>query len=158
MVDSQTDLWPLIDLEVIQGYQLNRWRNFNSFIIPKVFVAEMEGEVFNCTSRNIHNFTQKDIEKIHRTWEPTPDHYNKLDLRSFLQDQDIEEVQMEDAQDDQEPQPGGSSGNNYKSGGGGREVRIPGLRRQLDMIRNNRIIDDDDGLKAWRRRRTRLWF
>ena len=89
--------------------------------------------MFTCTTRNIHNFSQKDIEKIHLNWEPTPNHYNKLDLRSFLQDQDIEEVQMEDAEEEQPKAGCSSSSNNDEKG----EVRISGLRRQLEAIRKS---------------------
>ena len=35
-------------------------------------------------------------------WDSTPDHFNKLDLRGFLQDKEITQVEMEDAANDDE--------------------------------------------------------
>ncbi len=29
-------------------------------------------------------------------WDPTPSHFNQLDLRGFLQDKEIDQVEMED--------------------------------------------------------------
>ena len=36
-----------------------------------------------------------------KKWDDTPDHFNKLDLRGFLQDSEITQVEMEDAEPDQ---------------------------------------------------------
>ena len=51
-----------------------------------------------CAARNIHGRTEAEIRKLHANWEPTPPHYNRLDLRGFLQDKEIEQVDMEDVQ------------------------------------------------------------
>ncbi len=47
--------------------------------------------------RNVHNRSESDIKSLFANWEETPGHYNKLDFRGFLQDQEIEEVTMEEA-------------------------------------------------------------
>ena len=55
-------------------------------------------------SRNIHKWTEPDLKKLVKDWESTPEHFNKLDLRGFLQDKEITQVEMEDAEPDpQEP-------------------------------------------------------
>jgi hypothetical protein len=35
-----------------------------------------------------------------KEWNKTPSHYNKLDLRFFLQDKEINQVEMEDVEQD----------------------------------------------------------
>ena len=51
-------------------------------------------------SRNIHKWTEPDLKKFVKDWESTPEHFNKLDLRGFLQDKEITQVEMEDAEPD----------------------------------------------------------
>ena len=51
-------------------------------------------------TRNIHGWTEDALRKLNTKWESTPDHYNKLDLRGFLQDKEITQVEMEDAEPD----------------------------------------------------------
>ena len=55
-----------------------------------------------CASRNVHGRIEKDIQSIHRGWEPTPSHFNKVDFSSFLQDKEIDHVEMADAEDDED--------------------------------------------------------
>ena len=47
-------------------------------------------------TRNVHGWKEDAIRKISKAWDRTPDHYNKLDLRGFLQDKEINQVEMED--------------------------------------------------------------
>ena len=56
-------------------------------------------------TRNIHAWTEDALRKLDSKWESTPDHYNKLDLRGFLQDKEITQVEMEDAEPDPQDDP-----------------------------------------------------
>ena len=56
-------------------------------------------------SRNIHKWTEPDLKKLVKDWESTPEHFNKLDLRGFLQDKEITQVEMEDAEPDPQVPP-----------------------------------------------------
>ncbi|GFS08763.1 YLP motif-containing protein 1, partial [Elysia marginata] len=62
----------------------------------QVYVGELNVDVATCIQRNIHNWTEWDIEKVKSNWEPLPNHYIRLDLRWLLQDDSIDEVEMED--------------------------------------------------------------
>ncbi|CAM8912691.1 unnamed protein product [Rhodiola kirilowii] len=53
-----------------------------------------------CAARNVHNFTQDDIEKMAGDWEDAPSLYLQLDVKSLfhednLKETDIEEVDMD---------------------------------------------------------------
>ena len=50
-----------------------------------------------CATRNTHGRSEKEIQSLYRSWEPTPAHFNKVDFSSFLQDKAIEHVEMKDA-------------------------------------------------------------
>ena len=62
----------------------------------QVYIGEMGGEVGTCASRNVHKRSEKEVGELHRGWEPTPDHFNKVDFSGFLQDKAIQQVEMED--------------------------------------------------------------
>ncbi|RUS76519.1 hypothetical protein EGW08_015712 [Elysia chlorotica] len=62
----------------------------------QVYVGELSVDTSTCIQRNIHNWTEWDIEKVKSNWEPLPNHYIRLDLRWLLQDDSIDEVEMED--------------------------------------------------------------
>ena len=64
----------------------------------QVYVAEVECDPSVCIARNVHKRTSAEIQELAQNWEPTPAHYNKLDLRGFLQSEEIENVDMEDAE------------------------------------------------------------
>ena len=59
----------------------------------------MEMDVQICLKRNIHNRSEDEINRIVDYFEPTPKHHQILDISSLVQEQSIEEVQMEDAQE-----------------------------------------------------------
>ena len=61
----------------------------------------MECDIGVAASRNIHDWKEDSIRKLSKKWDRTPDHFNKLDLRGFLQDSEITQVEMEDAEPDQ---------------------------------------------------------
>ncbi|XP_062406105.1 YLP motif-containing protein 1 isoform X2 [Sardina pilchardus] len=62
----------------------------------EVYVAEITADNQTCAKRNIHGRKTKDISKMASSWETTPRHMVRLDIRSLLQDAAIEEVEMED--------------------------------------------------------------
>lgn len=57
-----------------------------------MYIAEVEESVENCVKRNIHRRTKEQIIKIHRHWERTPSNLIKLDIRTLLQDEAIQDV------------------------------------------------------------------
>ena len=69
----------------------------------KVYIAEVECDVNKAVTRNIHKWKEPELKTLVKSWESTPDHFNKLDLRGFLQDKEITQVEMEDAEPDQVP-------------------------------------------------------
>ena len=68
----------------------------------QVYIAEVECDVSVATSRNIHGWCEASIKELNTEWDCTPEHFNKLDLRGFLQDKEITQVEMEDAANDEE--------------------------------------------------------
>ena len=70
----------------------------------KVYIAEVECDVSKAVTRNIHKWKEPELKTLVKSWESTPDHFNKLDLRGFLQDKEITQVEMEDAEPDQVPE------------------------------------------------------
>ena len=66
----------------------------------QVYIAEVECDVNIAVSRNIHGWKEDSLRKLSKEWNPTPEHFNKLDLRGFLQDKEITQVEMEDAEQD----------------------------------------------------------
>lgn len=42
--------------------------------------------------RNVHKRTKEEIQKISRNWERTPSQFVKLDIRTLLQDEAVQEV------------------------------------------------------------------
>merc|ERR1711862_334183 len=69
----------------------------------EVYIAEMECDIELAASRNVHDWKEDSIRKLSKQWDRTPDHFNKLDLRGFLQDKEITQVEMEDAEPDEVP-------------------------------------------------------
>ena len=66
----------------------------------QVYVVELVVEAGVCAKRNIHDRTLADLTKICSNWVKTPDHMINLDVRTLLQDDAIQEVEMEDAVDE----------------------------------------------------------
>ena len=54
-----------------------------------------------CAKRNIHERTLAELTKICSNWVKTPDHMINLDVRTLLQDDAIQEVEMEDVLDEE---------------------------------------------------------
>lgn len=70
----------------------------------EVYIAEVEVDVNQAVTRNIHGWKEEALRKLSKQWQQTPEHFNKLDLRGFLQDKEITQVEMEDAEPDEEPE------------------------------------------------------
>ena len=67
-----------------------------------------------------------------KQWDQTPNHFNKLDLLRFLQDNKITQVEMEDAEPDQtEP----NSKRNSDKTGKYRKTLISGNCEEEDEVR-----------------------
>ena len=68
-----------------------------------------------------------------KQWDRTPDHFNKLDLLGFLQDKEITQVEMEDAEPDQtEPD---SEQNSSDKTGKYRKTLVSGSYEEEDEVR-----------------------
>ena len=61
----------------------------------------MESDLSVCATRNVHGWTEEKLKNLSKNWQNTPEHFNKLDLRGFLQDKEITQVEMEDAEPDE---------------------------------------------------------
>jgi hypothetical protein len=64
----------------------------NVEILHQVYIAEVEESVETCVKRNIHHRTQDEIKKIQRNWQSTPSNYVRLDVRTLLQDEAVQDV------------------------------------------------------------------
>ncbi len=71
-----------------------------SIFNEQVYVLEIECDVARGTTQNVHKRTEAEIRLLAESWEETPAHFHKVDLRGFLQENEITEVDMEDAKDD----------------------------------------------------------
>ncbi|CAF3367553.1 unnamed protein product [Rotaria sp. Silwood1] len=63
----------------------------------QVYFVELNNDIQTCSQRNIHNRSLSDIQHIHKRWEQLPLRYEILDIRSLLQSDAIDEVEMDDA-------------------------------------------------------------
>ena len=65
-----------------------------------MYIGTVECDPGICATRNVHKRSDKDIQALHKGWEATPAHFNKVDFSSFLQDEAIEHFDMADAEND----------------------------------------------------------
>ncbi|CAF1444116.1 unnamed protein product [Adineta ricciae] len=63
----------------------------------QVYFVELNNDVNSCAQRNIHKRSSDDIRQIQKCWEQLPLRYEILDIRSLLQSDAIDEVEMDDA-------------------------------------------------------------
>ncbi|KAL6497422.1 hypothetical protein OROGR_029351 [Orobanche gracilis] len=75
-----------------------------------------------CAARNVHGFTQNEIQKMANHWEEAPSLYMKLDIKSLLhgdglEQHGIQEVDMDTEDDDYVDSPAGSEGTTIKNFG-----------------------------------------
>ncbi|XP_073048540.1 uncharacterized protein [Primulina eburnea] len=55
-----------------------------------------------CAARNVHGFTQNDIQNMAKQWEEAPSLYLKLDVRSLIHGDDLEENRIQEVDMDTE--------------------------------------------------------
>lgn len=94
----------------------------------------MECDIGIAATRNVHDWKEDSIRKLSKQWDRTPDHFNKLDLRGFLQDKEITQVEMEDAEPDAEPI-SDSDNSNSAAGNTEKTKRITGKSEEEDEVR-----------------------
>lgn len=99
----------------------------------EVYIAEIDCDIGMAASRNVHGWTEDSLKKLSKQWDRTPDHFNKLDLLGFLQDKEITQVEMEDAEPDQtEPD---SEQNSSDKTGKYRKTLVSGSYEEEDEVR-----------------------
>ncbi|CAB4005041.1 Hypothetical predicted protein, partial [Paramuricea clavata] len=89
--------FPMVILDCVND-KVDHFDHFWSIAKQKgfeVYIAEMTADANDCAKRNPHDRSLEDINKMLETWEETPAHYIRLDVRSLLQDAAITEVEME---------------------------------------------------------------
>lgn len=95
----------------------------------EVYIAEIDCDIGMAASRNVHDWKEDSLKKLSKQWDRTPDHFNKLDLLGFLQDKEITQVEMEDAEPDQtEP----NSEQNSDKTGKNRKTLVSGSYEEED--------------------------
>ncbi|KAL5186198.1 YLP motif-containing protein 1 [Glycine soja] len=55
-----------------------------------------------CAARNVHGFTQEDIEKMSKQWEEAPSLYLQLDVKSLFHGDDLKESRIQEVDMDME--------------------------------------------------------
>merc|ERR1719383_467829 len=103
----------------------------------QVYVVELVVEASVCAKRNIHDRTLADLTKICSNWVKTPDHMINLDVRTLLQDDAIQEVEMEDAVDEQ---PSSNDNNDAKNN----DDNVEGQEQRGEKGINDGEEDEDD--------------
>ncbi|GER49997.1 P-loop containing nucleoside triphosphatehydrolases superfamily protein [Striga asiatica] len=79
----------------------------------EVYLLEAEyKDPAGCAARNVHGFTQNEIHEMARRWEEAPSLYMKLDIKSLLRGDDLEEngIQEVDMDTEDDNHVGGTSG------------------------------------------------
>ncbi|KAL2321947.1 hypothetical protein Fmac_026326 [Flemingia macrophylla] len=61
-----------------------------------------------CAARNVHGFTQEDIEKMSKQWEEAPSLYLQLDVKSLFHGDDLKESRIQEVDMDMEDDMGGA--------------------------------------------------
>ena len=95
----------------------------------------MECDIGIAATRNVHKWKEDSIRKLSKQWDRTPDHFNKLDLRGFLQDKEITQVEMEDAEPDAEPISDSDNSISGSTGNAEKRKRITGKSEEEDEVR-----------------------
>ena len=86
-------------------------------------------------SRNVHGWKEDSLKKLSKQWDRTPDHFNKLDLLGFLQDKEITQVEMEDAEPDQTEPDSEKQNNSDQKTGKNRKTLVSGSYEEEDEVR-----------------------
>uniref|UniRef100_A0A7N2RBV4 Uncharacterized protein n=1 Tax=Quercus lobata TaxID=97700 RepID=A0A7N2RBV4_QUELO len=86
---------------------------FASLIAPFLLYCQSSGyEVYileatykdpaGCAARNVHGFTQDDVEKMARQWEEAPSLYLQLDVKTLFHGDDLKESGIQEVEMDME--------------------------------------------------------
>lgn len=112
-----------------------------------------------CTARNVHGFTQDDVEKMAVQWEEAPSLYLKLDVKSLFHGDDLKEGNIQEV--DMDTEDGGFDGNVSRleerehedvaasSGGDLRRDDLPKDESSLDAEGVTQIEVKDLGRSKW---------
>ncbi|CAL5327156.1 unnamed protein product [Camellia sinensis] len=79
-----------------------------------------------CAARNIHGFTQDDIQKMARKWEEASSLYLKLDIKSLFQGDDLKESGIQEV--DMDTEDGDSAGTPPRPEERNFEITVPSVR------------------------------
>ena len=66
----------------------------------QVYIADLDFDPGLCFRRNVHGRSEADINLMFSLWEKTPKEMNKLDLKTYFQEKDIDHVEMDLCDDD----------------------------------------------------------
>lgn len=80
--------------------KVSQFREFWSYAKQngfEVYVCSVEADPQLAASRNVHKRTTTEVIQLSKSFEETPGHMNTLDVRSLLQDDAIEHVEMSEA-------------------------------------------------------------
>uniref|UniRef100_UPI00358DFAC9 YLP motif-containing protein 1-like n=1 Tax=Myxine glutinosa TaxID=7769 RepID=UPI00358DFAC9 len=120
----------------------------------EVYFAELAADAPACAKRNVHGHKLQDIMQVAESWEATPKHMTRLDIRSLLQDAAIEEVEMEDSEptaEAEEPKEPKNSKEPNKLKELNEEEEIEGgyiPKSKWEMDTSEEQLDKLDGLRA----------
>ena len=61
-----------------------------------MYIAEFLGDPVRCAKRNVHSRSLEDVQVLNDGFELTPNYMNRLDMSTYLNDGEIEHVEMEE--------------------------------------------------------------
>ncbi|CAJ1944041.1 unnamed protein product [Sphenostylis stenocarpa] len=96
--------------------------------------AVKDEKIGGCAARNVHGFTQEDIEKMSKQWEEAPSLYLQLDVKSLFHGDDLKESRIQEVDMDMEDDLG--------------DVKPPVQGREAEKIVDPPVGEDASFLKA----------
>lgn len=112
--------------------KVSQFREFWSYAKQngfEVYVCSVEADPQVAASRNVHKRTAVEVIQLSKSFEETPGHMNTLDVRSLLQDDAIEHVEMSEASE--------ASANNEDEKVIEEEDEVRSKRRVCKSLNNN---------------------
>ncbi|CAB4005039.1 Hypothetical predicted protein, partial [Paramuricea clavata] len=142
--------FPMVILDCVND-KVDHFDHFWSIAKQKgfeVYIAEMTADANDCAKRNPHDRSLEDINKMLETWEETPAHYIRLDVRSLLQDAAITEVEMEAVEEPDASKEGdGEADEEQDAEEAGLEEDSLFKSRWNDTDVNEKTLDKLDGIR-----------
>jgi YLP motif-containing protein 1 len=86
--------FPIIIVDCVHE-KVSQFEEMRCFAISKgvrCYILEVEADDQTCASRNEHERSLEDIERLKKTWEPSPTNMTRLDISGLLQKASIQEV------------------------------------------------------------------